>query len=141
MSLSIYQRHLDNIPKQYKLLKLFRPPIYVIELSNNQLIAVCYYKDDSSKRHEINADFSNRRMVIADFNKFSKALADLFIKFPRHFLWMSAMASTNVTEELIDGLTSIEVKVIREAVWVASRQAKRRIISIAVSYQGQVVSQ
>ena len=141
MSLSIYQRHLDNIPKQYQLLKLLRPPIYVIELSNNQLIGVCYYKDGSSKRHQVNADFSNRRMVIADFNKFSEALADLFIKFPRHFLWMSAMASTNVTEELIDGLTSIEVKVIREAVWVASRQAKRRIISITVSYQGQVVSQ
>ena len=77
MSLSIYQRYLDNIPKQYKLLKLLRPPIYVIELSNNQLIGVCYYKDGSSKRHQVNADFSNRRMVIADFNKFSKALADL----------------------------------------------------------------
>ena len=141
MSLSIYQRYLDNVPKQYKLLKLFRPPIYVIELSNNQLIAVCYYKDGSSKRHQVNADFSNRRMVIADFNKFSKALADLFIKFPRHFLWMSAMASTNVTEMLADGLTTIEIKAIREAVWAASGQAKRRIISTAVSYQGQVVSQ
>ncbi|MBR5494159.1 MAG: hypothetical protein IKV71_00710, partial [Psychrobacter sp.] len=85
MSLSIYQRYLDNIPKQYKFLKLLRPPIYVIELSNNQLIGVCYYKDGSSKCHEVNADFSNRRMVIADFNKFSKALTDLFIKFPIHF--------------------------------------------------------
>ena len=66
MSLSIYQRHLDTIPKQYQLLKLFRPPIYVIELSNNQVSSVCYYKDGSSKRHQINADFSNRRMVIAD---------------------------------------------------------------------------
>ena len=139
MSLSIYQRYLDNIPKQYKLLKLLRPPIYVIELSNNQLIGVCYYKDGSSKRHQVNADFSNRRMVIADFNKFSKALADLFIKFPRHFLWMSAMASTNVTEELIDGLTSIEVKVITEAFFVGSAKAKRKTVHTAVSYQGKIV--
>jgi len=139
VSLSIYQSHLDNISKQYKFLKLFRPPIYVIELSNNQLIAVCYYKDVSSKRHQVNADFSNRRMVVADFNKFSKVLADLLIKFPRHFLWMSAMASTNVTETLADGLTSIEVKVITEAFFVASAQAKRRIINTTVSYKGQQI--
>lgn len=140
MSLSIYQSHLDNIPKQYKFLKLLRPPIYVIELSNNQLIGVCYYKDGSSKRHQVKADFSNRRMVIADFNKFSKALADLLIKFPRHFLWMSVMASTNVTETLVDGLTSIEVKVITEAFFVASAQAKRRVLHTTVSYQGKIVS-
>ena len=139
MSLSTYQRHLDNIPKQYQLLKLFRPPIYVIELSNNQVSSVCYYKDGSSKRHQINADFSNRRMVIADFNKFSEALADLFIKFPRHFLWMSAMASTNVTEMLVDGLTSIEVKVITEAFFVGYAKAKRKTVHTAVSYQGKIV--
>ena len=140
MSLSIYQRHLDTIPKQYQLLKLFRSPIYVIELSNNQVIAVCYYKDGSSKRYQVNADFSNRRMVIADFNKFSKALADLLIKFPRHFLWMSAIASVNVTEVLADGLTNIEIKVVKEAFFVGSTQAKRKIVHTAVSYQGQPVA-
>ena len=141
MSLSIYQRHLDNIPKQYRLLKLFRPPIYVIELSNNQLIAVCYYKDGSSKRHQVNADFSNRRMVIADFFKAVQALATLLLKFPKHSFGVSAFAVVNVTEELTDRLTMIEIKAIREAIWAASGQAKRRIISTAVSYQGQVVSQ
>lgn len=140
MSLSIYQRHLDTIPKQYQLLKLFRPPIYVIELSNNQVSAVCYYKDGSSKRHQVNAAFSNRRMVIADFNKFSKALADLLIKFPRHFLWMNAIASVNVTEVLADGLTNIEIKVVKEAFFVGSTQAKRKIVHTAVSYQGQPVA-
>lgn len=140
MSLSIYQRYLDNVPKQYKFLKLLRPPIYVIELSNNQLIGVCYYKDGSSKRHQVNADFSNRRMVIADFAPAVQAMTDLLLKFPKHAFALNGFAVANVTEELIDGLTSIEVKVIREAVWVASRQAKRRIISITVSYQGQVVS-
>lgn len=139
MSLSIYQRHLDNIPKQYQLLKLFRPPIYVIELSNNQVSAVCYYKDGSSKRHQVNAAFSNRRMVIADFNKFSKALADLLIKFPRHFL-LSAIASVNVTEVLADGLTNIEIKVVKEAFFVGSTHAKRKIVHTAVSYQGQPVA-
>ncbi|WP_010199900.1 hypothetical protein [Psychrobacter sp. PAMC 21119] len=141
MSLSIYQRHLDNIPKQYRLLKLFRPPIYVIELSNNQLIAVCYYKDGSSKRYEVHADFSNRRMVIADFFKALQALTDLLLKFPKHPFGINGFAVVNVTEELADGLTSIEIKAAREAIWAASRQAKRRIISTAVSYQGQVVSQ
>ncbi|MCH1781886.1 hypothetical protein [Psychrobacter glaciei] len=141
MSLSIYQRHLDNIPKQYRLLKLFRPPIYVIELSNNQLIAVCYYKDGSSKRYEVHADFSNRRMVIADFFKALQALTDLLLKFPKHPFGMNGFAVANVTEELVDGLTSIEIKVVREAIWAASRQAKRSVISTAVSYQGQVVSQ
>lgn len=141
MSLSIYQRHLDNIPKQYRLLKLFRPPIYVIELSNNQLIAVCYYKDGSSKRYEVHADFSNRRMVIADFFKALQALTDLLLKFPKHPFGINGFAVVNVTEELADGLTSIEIKAAREAIWAASRQAKRSIISTAVSYQGQVVSQ
>ena len=107
MSLSTYQRHLDNIPKQYRLLKLFRPPIYVIELSNNQVSAVCYYKDGSSKRHQVNAAFSNRRMVIADFFKAVQALANLLLKFPKHPFGISAFAVVNVSEELADGLTMI----------------------------------
>lgn len=140
MSLSIYQRHLDTIPKQYQLLKLFRPPIYVIELSNNQVSSVCYYKDGSSKRHQINADFSNRRMVIADFLSAVQAITDLLLKFPKHPFGISSFAVVNVTEELIDGLTMIEIKAISEAVWAASGQAKRRIVSSTVNYQGQVVS-
>lgn len=140
MSLSTYQRHLDNIPKQYRLLKLFRPPIYVIELSNNQVSAVCYYKDGSSKRHQVNAAFSNRRMVIADFLQAAQAMTDLLLKFSRHPFGISSFAVVNVTEELIDGLTMIEIKAISEAVWAASGQAKRRIVSSTVNYQGQVVS-
>ncbi|PKG36861.1 MULTISPECIES: hypothetical protein [Psychrobacter] len=141
MSLLIYQRHLDDTPKQYRLLKLFRPPIYVIELSNNQASAVCYYKDGSSKRYEVHADFSNRRLVIADFFKAVQAMTDLLLKFPKHPFGISAFAIENVTEELADGLTMIEIKAIRETVWAASGQAKRRIIGTTVSYQGQVVSQ
>ena len=140
MSLSTYQRHLDNIPKQYQLLKLFRPPIYVIELSNNQVSAVCYYKDGSSKRHQVNAAFSNRRMVIADFLSAVQAITDLLLKFPKYPFGISAFAIVNMTEELIDGLTMIDIKAIREAVWAASGQAKRRVVSSIVSYQGQVVS-
>lgn len=140
MSLSTYQRHLDTIPKQYRLLKLFRPPIYVIELSNNQVSAVCYYKDGSSKRHQVNAAFSNRRMVIADFLSAVQAITDLLLKFPKHPFGISSFAVVNVTEELIDGLTMIEIKAISEAVWAASGQAKRRIVSSTVNYQGQVVS-
>ena len=140
MSLYIYQRHLDTIPKQYRLLKLFRPPIYVIELSNNQVSAVCYYKDGSSKRHQVNAAFSNRRMVIADFLSAVQAITDLLLKFPKHPFGISSFAVVNVTEELIDGLTMIEIKAISEAVWAASGQAKRRIVSSTVNYQGQVVS-
>ena len=139
MSLSIYQRHLDNVPKQYKFLKLLRPPIYVIELSNNQLIAVCYYKDGSSKRHEVNADFSNRRMVIADFSQAVQAMTDLLLKFPKHAFALNGFAVVNVTEELIDGLTSIEVKVITEAFFVGSAKAKRKTVHTAVSYQGKIV--
>ncbi|WP_201614552.1 hypothetical protein [Psychrobacter sp. JCM 18902] len=44
MSLSIYQGHLDDIPMQYMFLKLLRPPIYVVELSNNQLMAFATIK-------------------------------------------------------------------------------------------------
>ena len=141
MSLSIYQRHLDNILKQYNLLRLFRPPLYMIELSNNQVIAVCYYKDGSSKRHQVNDDFSNRRMVIADFLKAVQALAYLLLKFPKHPFGISAFAVVNVSEELADGLTMIEIKAIREAIWAASTQAKRRVVSTTVSYQGQLISQ
>ena len=140
MSLSIYQHHLDTIPKQYRLLKLFRPSIYVIELSNNQVSAVCYYKDGSSKRHQVNAAFSNRRMVIADFLSAVQAITDLLLEFPKHPFGISSFAVVNVTEELIDGLTMIEIKAISEAVWAASGQAKRRIVSSTVSYQGQLVS-
>ncbi len=141
MSLSIYQRHLDNIPKQYNLLRLFRPPLYVIDLSNNQVIAVCYYKDGSSKRHQVNDDFSNRRMVIADFFKAVQALANLLLKFPKHPFGISAFAVVNASEELADGLEMIEIKAIREANWVASAKTKRRIVSSTVSYQGQLISQ
>lgn len=112
----------------------------MIELSNNQVSAVCYYKDSSSKRYQVNADFSNRRMVIADFLQAVQAMTDLLLKFSRHPFGISSFAVVNVTEELIDGLTMIEIKAIREAVWAASGQAKRRIVSSTVSYQGQVVS-
>jgi len=71
----------------------------VIELSNNQLMAVCYSKDGSSKRHQV-----------------------------------------NVTERLADGLTSIEVKMITAEFFVASGQAKRRVVHTTVSYQGQIVA-
>ena len=134
MSLSIYQSHLDNIPKQYQFLKLLRPPIYLIELSNNKVTAVCYYKDGSSKRHQVNAGFSNRRMVIADFLLAVQAITDLLLKFPKYPFGISSFAIVNMTEELVDGLTMIEIKAIREAVWAASGQAKRRIISTTVSY-------
>lgn len=140
MSLSTYERHLKEMPKKYNVLQLFRPPIYVIELSHNQLIAVCYYKDGSSKRHQLNADFSNRRMVIADFLKAVQSMADLLLKFPKHSFGGNAFAVANVTEELVDGLTMIEIKAIREAVWAASGQAKRKIVYATVSYQGQAVS-
>ncbi|MGO2387203.1 MAG: hypothetical protein ACTH6Z_08715 [Psychrobacter sp.] len=140
MSLIIYQSHLDNIPKQYQLLKLFRPPIYVIGLSNNKVSAVCYYKDGISKRHQVNANFSNRRMVIADFLLAVQAITDLLLKFPKHPFGVSGFAAVDVTEELAGGLTMIEIKAIREAVWSASGQAKRRIASSTVSYQGQTVA-
>lgn len=135
MSLSIYQSHLDNIPKQHKLLQLFRSPIYVIELSNNQVIAFCYYKDGSSKRHQVNADFSNRRMVIADFFKTVQVMSDLLLKFPKHSFGVSGFAVVNVTEELADGLTLIEIKAIKESVWAASAKAKRRVIHTTVNYR------
>ncbi|MDE4454662.1 hypothetical protein [Psychrobacter sp. DAB_AL62B] len=139
MNLSTYERHLKETPKKYNVLQLFRPPIYEIELSNNQLITVCYYKDGSSKRHQINANFSNRRMVVADFLKTVQALTDLLLKFPKHSFGVSAFAVANVTEELADGLTAIEIKAIREAFFVASSQAKRRVVHTTVSYQGQIV--
>ncbi len=140
MSLSIYEKHLKDIPKKYSLLQFFRPPIYVIELSNNQLIAVCYYKDGSHKRHQLNAEFSNRRMVIADFMKAINALTDILLQFPRHSFGISAVASANVTEELADGLTPIEIKAIREALSVASGKAKRKFIHTTIRYQGQILA-
>jgi hypothetical protein len=45
-----------------------------------------------------------------------------------------------VTERLADGLTSIEVKMITAAFFLASGQAKRRVIHTTVSYQGQIVA-
>lgn len=138
MSVSTYKKQWQQFPKMQRGLLILRPAIYMMELSNNQLTAVCYYKNGSRKRHQINADFSNRRMVIADFNQFSKALAELLGMFPRHFLWMSAIAAVEVTETLADGLTSIEVKVIKEAFFVGSTQAKRKIAHTIVSYQGQI---
>jgi hypothetical protein len=141
VSVSIYQSHLEAAPTQYTLLKMLRPPVYEIELSNNQLIGVCYYKDGSSKRYQVNATFSNRRMVIADFLSAVEAMAALLLKFPKHPFGTNGFAVANVTQELADGLTAIEVKAITEAIWAASRQAKRTVISTEVSYQGQVISQ
>lgn len=113
----------------------------MIELSNNQLMVVCYSKDGSSKRHQVNDDFSNRRMVIADFLKAVQALAYLLLKFPKHPFGISAFAVVNVSEALADGLTMIEIKAIREAIWAASAKTKRRVVSTTVSYQGQLISQ
>ena len=104
-------------------------------------MAVCYSKDGSSKRHQVNDDFSNRRMVIADFLRAVQALANLLLKFPRYPFGISAFAVVNVSEKLAEGLPMIEIKAIREAVWAASAKVKRGIVSATVSYQGQLISQ
>ncbi len=140
MSLSAYEKLLQDVPKKYTLLRLVGPPIYMIELSNNQLIAVCYYKDGSSKRHQINADFSNRRMVIADFLKTLQVMTDLLLKFPKHSFGVSAFAIANVTEDLLDGLTPTEVKAIKELIHVASSQARRSIVSTEIRYHGDEIT-
>lgn len=141
MTNSNYLNYLQSVPKNFRVLKFLRPPIYEIELSNNQLNATAYYKNDSTKSHQCSANFSNRRKVIADFFKVVDALTDLLVKFPKHLFGMNGFAIINVKQPLIDGLTMVEVKVIREAIHVASLQAKRRLISTTVSHQGQVVSQ
>lgn len=141
MSLIPYNEYLETLPKQYKLLKIMRPPVYEIEISNNQLSAIAYYKDGSDKNYELKAKFSNRRLVIADFLLAVEALTDLLLKFPKHSFALNGFAIVNVTEELADGLTAIEIKVIREAVWAASNKAKRRVISSKVHYQGQPIHQ
>ena len=79
-------------------------------------------------------------MVIADFAQAVQAMTDLLLKFPKHAFALNGFAVANVTETLADGLTTIEIKAISEAVWAASGQAKRRIVSSTVNYQGQVVS-
>ena len=139
MNLSIYQSHLDNTPKQYRVLRLFRPPIYIIELSNNQLSAVCYYKDGSSKRYEIHADFSNRRLLFIDFSTATQAIVDLLYKFPKHSYGVSGIAVVNVSKELLDGLTPVETRMIIELIHVASSKARRSILCTEVRYQGQIV--
>lgn len=79
-------------------------------------------------------------MVIADFHKSVEAIAELFAKFPRHLLGVSGVVAANVTEELADGLTAIEIKAVKEALWVASSKARRRIVHITVNYQNQKIS-
>ncbi len=141
MSLTLYNQYLETSPNQYRLLKIFRPPIYKIEVSNNQLIATAYYKAGSHKYYQLNAEFSNRRLVIADFLLTVEALTDLLRKFPKHAFAMSGFAIVDVTEKLADGLTAIEIKAITEAVWLASNQAKRKLVNIEVYYQGQPINQ
>ncbi len=140
MRLNTYEKHLQDVPKKYAMLRLLGPPMYVVELSNNQLVAVCHYKDGSHKRYQLNAEFSNRRMVIADFHKCVDAIAELLAKFPKHFLGIGGAVVADVTEELADGLTAIEIKAIKESFSVASGKAKRSIIHTTVSYQGQKIS-
>lgn len=140
MSSAKYEKLLQDVPNKYALLRLLGLPLYEIELSNNQLIAVCHYKDGSHKRHQLNADFSNSRMVIADFHRSVEAISELLAKFPRHFLGISGVVIANVTEELTDGITPIEIKAIKEALWVASSKARRRMVQITVNYQNEKVS-
>ena len=141
MSLTTYDNYLKTLPKQHKLLKMLRPPVYEIELSNNQLNATAYYKDGSTKSHQVNADFSNRRLLFIDFATAMQALVDLLHKFPKHSYGISGIAVVNVSEELLDGLTPVETRMIIELIHVASNQAKRRVINTVISYQGQSVNQ
>lgn len=62
-------------------------------------------------------------------------MSDLLLKFPKHSFGVSGFAVVNVTEELADGLTLIEIKAIKESVWAASAKAKIRVIHTTVNYQ------
>lgn len=139
MSLTIYDNYLKTLPKQYKLLKMLRPPVYEIELSNNQLNATAYYKDGSSKSHQVNADFSNRRMLVIDFDTAIQAVVALLCKFPKHF-WVRGIAVINVSEELLDGLTPIETRMIIELIHVAFSKAKRSVLCTEVRYHGDEIT-
>lgn len=139
MSLTIYDNYLEMLLKQHKLLKMLRPPVYEIELSNNQLNATAYYKDGSSKSHQVNADFSNRRLLFIDFSTATQAIVDLLYKFPKHSYGVSGIAVVNVSEELLDGLTPVETRMIIELIHVASSKARRSIVCTEVRYQGQLV--
>ena len=79
-------------------------------------------------------------MVITDLLRAVQALAYLLLKFPKHPFGISAFAVVNVFEELADGLTMIEIKAIREAIWAAFAKTKRKVVHTTVRYQGQIVA-
>ncbi len=139
MSSTNYDKLLQDVPSKYALLKLLRTPIYEIELSNNKLGATCYYKNGSNRYCNLIADFSNRRMLVIDFDTAIQALVALLCKFPKHFL-VRGIAVVNVSEELLDGLTPVETRMIIELIHVASSKARRSIICIEIRYHGEIIT-
>ena len=53
-----------------------------------------YYKDGSSKRHQVNANFSNRRMVVADFLLAVQAITDLLLNVSQASVWSKWFGSS-----------------------------------------------
>lgn len=139
MSAANYEKLFQDVPSKYALLRLLKPPAYEIELSNNKLSATCYYKDGSNKHHSLIADFSNRRMLVIDFDTAMQAVVALLCKFPKHF-WVRSIAIINVSEELLDGLTPIETRMIIELIHVASSKARRHIICTEIRYHGEIIT-
>lgn len=142
MSTHEYQSKLAKVCKdnpQAWLLKWLQPSIYEIELSFNQIKAVRYQKDGSTQRQQVTSNFSNHRMVVADFELGDKAVTELFTKFPKTFLdvmYVSNFIIIDVTEELAGGLTMVEHKMLYELFCLGGRNAKVNVHNPIILYQG-----
>ncbi|WP_227430710.1 hypothetical protein [Psychrobacter sp. I-STPA6b] len=122
------------------LLRLVKPDVYHIQLSFNKITATLYKKEGIQQTHDTLADFSNPRLIIADFELSVKVMTDLFRKFNKRNRFVNYIF-VDVLEELAGGLTKIEQKAIIEMIMTGAMKAKMQISPPIIAYQGDIVYQ
>lgn len=79
---------------------------------------VVYYQNAAGKQCELehlaNPVFSNSRMLVADFEKALLNIKEMLAKLPKKWYLGKPIILANVKEDVVDGLTAIEHRILTE---------------------------
>lgn len=91
-------------------------PLVEIAIYENRFVV--YYQNADGKQCELehlaNPVFSNSRMLVADFEKALLNIKEMLAKLPKKWYLGKPIILANVKEDVVDGLTAIEHRILTE---------------------------
>lgn len=111
------------------------PPLIEVDFYYNRFVVKFNKNGQQSIEHIANPLYASRRMLVADFEALVKNIEQVRPQLPKKWYQSGHIFAINVKEDLLDGLTLIERKVLQEA-FLAGGKARR----VFVFYQEKAVN-